>query len=222
MPCSAAFLAAVGWQAWFVLGLLVLVVVLFAREKPRFDVVAGLGVALLMIAGVLTPEQAFAGFGSPTIVMLAAVFVIGGALQETAVLDLIGARLVRILPRGEGWLVFGLMTVAATLSAFMNNTSVTAMLVPLVVGLARRTSVSASRLLLPMAFASILGGTCTLIGTSTNLAVSAFVGARSGLRPFGLFEMTGLGIAFVGTGILFMVLIGRHLLPRHAEEDLTL
>jgi di/tricarboxylate transporter len=221
MLLPEVLLAATGWQAWLVIGLLILVVVLFARETLRFDLVGVLGLALLMIFGVLTPEQAFAGFGSPIIVMLGAVFIIGGALQETAVLDLIGERLVRVLPRGEGWLVLGIMLVAATLSAFMNNTSVTAMLVPLVIGLAKRSAVSPSRLLLPMAFASILGGTCTLIGTSTNLAVSASISARAGLQPFGLFEMTGLGMAFVGFGIAFMVLIGRHLLPRHAEEDLA-
>src|SRR5690554_5390269 len=141
----------VGWQAWTVLGLLTLMVVLFATEKLRVDVVALVGLTALMLLGILTPEQAFAGFGNPTIVMLAAVFLIGGALQETGMLDLIGSRLVQYLPQGEFWLILGLMSVASLLSAFMNNTSVTAMLIPLVGGLARRTSLSPSRLLMPVA-----------------------------------------------------------------------
>jgi di/tricarboxylate transporter len=211
----------VGWQAWAVLGLLTLVVVLFATEKLRVDVVALLGVTALMLLGILTPEQAFAGFGNPTLVMLAAVFLIGGALQETGILDLIGSRLVQYLPQGEFWLILGLMLVASLLSAFMNNTSVTAMLVPLVAGLARRTSLSPSRLLMPVAFAAILGGTCTLIGTSTNLAVSGYLAGRGGMQPLGLFETTRIGVILVAVGVAYMVFIGRHLLPRYPEEDLA-
>ncbi len=209
------------WHPWAVLALLAVVIILFATEKLRIDFIALLGVAALIGLGVLTPEQAFAGFGNITIVVLASVFIIGAALQETGVLDLVGTHLVRWLPRGEFWLVLALMVVTAALSAFMNNTSVTAMLIPLVVGVARRTDVSPSRLLMPMAFASILGGTCTLIGTSTNVAVSGYLSKWSGMEPFGLFEMTHIGVILVLAGVLFMTLIGRHLLPRHPGEDLA-
>jgi di/tricarboxylate transporter len=208
-----------GWQAWAVLGLLVAVVALFASERLRVDIIALLGVGALIVLGILRPEQAYAGFGSPTIIMLGAVFMIGGAMQETGVLDLVGTRLVRWLPRGEFWLVLGLMIVAAVLSAFMNNTSVAAMLTPLIASLARSAKVAASRLLMPMAFASILGGTCTLIGTSTNVAVSGYLGSRGGLSPLGLFETTRVGIILVGVGIAFMAFVGRHLLPRHRDEE---
>lgn len=211
----------VGWQAWAVLALLVLVVALFAAEKLRVDFVAVLGISGLLLLGILSPQQAFAGFGSPTIVMLASVFLIGGALQETGVLDYIGSRLIGHLPRGEFWLVLGLMIVASMLSAVMNNTSVTAMLVPIVATVARTTGVSPSRLLMPVAFAAILGGTCTLIGTSTNVAVSGYLSARGGMRPLGLFETWQIGVILVVVGIGYMVLFGRHLLPRHREEDLA-
>ncbi|MCC6234389.1 MAG: SLC13 family permease [Verrucomicrobiales bacterium] len=209
------------WHAWAVLALLLVVVVLFAIEKLRVDLVALIGLCALIGMGILTPDEAFGGFGTSTLVMLASVFVIGGALQETGVLEWLASRLIRFLPRTEGWQVLGLMIVAAALSAFMNNTTVTAMLVPLSVGLARRTGVAPSRLLMPLAFASILGGTCTLIGTSTNVAVSGYVSTKAGLAPFGLFEITPLGLVFVGVGVAYMVLVGRHLLPRHPEEDLA-
>lgn len=210
-----------GWAAWAVLGLLALQVGLFAWERIRVDVAALLGMVLLLLLRIVNPEEAFAGFGSPTIIMLASVFIIGAALQETGFLEMVGTRWVGWLPPGEGWMVFGVMALAAVLSAFMNNTSVTAMLVPLLGGLARRNQVSPSRLLMPAAFGAILGGTCTLIGTSTNVAVSGFVSTRAGLPPFGLFEMTAVGVILVGVGIAYMVLVGRRFLPRHPEEDLA-
>ncbi len=209
------------WEPWAVLATLVGVLFLFATERFRVDVAALLGVAVLMLTGILAPEEAFAGLGSPTIVMLGAVFIVGGAMQESGVLDLVGGRLVRLLPRSEFWMVTGLMLVAAVLSAFMNNTSVAAMLVPLVLGIARRVRLSASRLLIPVAFASILGGTCTLIGTSTNLAVNAFMVKQAQMAPMGLFETTAPALVLVVAGIVFMAVLGRFLLPKSVVEDLT-
>ncbi|MFN0068306.1 MAG: SLC13 family permease [Limisphaerales bacterium] len=210
-----------GWQAWFVLALLAVVVTMFAREKPRVDLAALLGVAALILARILTPEQAFAGFGSPVIITLASVFVLGGALQATGVLDVLGAWVVRRLGQGELALTLGLMALAAALSAVMNNTTVTAMLTPLTVGLALKAGLSPSRLLMPIAFASILGGTCTLIGTSTNLAVSGFIAQQAGLAPIGLFEITPVGLILVASGMLLLGTVGRALLPRPAPGSLA-
>ncbi|MGE4179379.1 MAG: SLC13 family permease [Limisphaerales bacterium] len=207
------------WEPWAVLTMLGAMLYLFASERFRVDVIALLGVTLLMLTGILEPEEAFAGLGSPTIVMLGAVFIVGGAMQESGVLDLVGGRLVRILPRGEFWMVTGLMLVAAILSAFMNNTSVAAMLVPLVLGVARKARLSPSRLLIPIAFASILGGTCTLIGTSTNLAVNAFMVKQANMEPMGLFETTAPALVLVVAGIVFMAMFGRLFLPKTGIED---
>lgn len=212
---------AVSWQPWLVLGTLAGLMYLFATERFRVDVVALLGLVALMLTGILSPEEAFAGLGSPTIVMLGAIFVVGGAMQESGVLDLVGGKLVSLLPRSEFWLVTGLMLVAAILSAFMNNTSVAAMLVPLVLGMARRARVSSSRLLIPVAFGTILGGTCTLIGTSTNLAVNAYMVKQAQMAPMGLFETTAPALVLVVAGIVFMALFGRFLLPRSGVEELT-
>ncbi len=209
------------WQAWAVLGLLAGMVGLFATERIRVDVVALLGLVSLVFLGILSADEAFAGFGSETLVMLGAVFLIGAAFQEAGVLDALGSRIIRLLPRGEFWMVLGLMMIASGLSAFMNNTSVTAVLVPLVGSLARRTNLSPSRLLMPVAFASILGGTCTLIGTSTNVAVSGYLARRTDLGPVGLFEISPVGMVLVVIGILYMACLGRFFLPRHREADLA-
>jgi di/tricarboxylate transporter len=218
---AGAVAAVPGWHAWMVLALLAGMVGLFASEKLRVDVVALLGLLALILLGILSSEEAFAGFGSDTLVMLGSVFLIGAAFQEAGVLDAVGSRLIRYLPRGEFWMVIGLMMVSSGLSAFMNNTSVTAVLVPLTISLARRTGLSPSRLLMPVAFASILGGTCSLIGTSTNVAVSGYLARRTDLGPMGLFEMSPVGMVMVVIGIVFMACLGRFFLPRYKEEDLA-
>lgn len=203
-----------------VLGLLVLALVLFASEYLSVDVITLLLLLGLIAAGILKPEEAFAGFSQEVIIIIASIFVLSGALQETGVMDAAGAILLRIAGSGEKRLLIALMLVAASMSAFINNTTVVAMLVGPVVSLARKARISASRLLLPLAFASILGGTCTLIGTSTNMAVSGFV-ARTGMQPIGLFEITPVGLILVAVGILYLLFVGRHLLPNTLDPSLA-
>lgn len=205
-------------QIALVLGLLLLAIVLFAREKLPADIITLLLLVALVGSGVLTTAEAFAGFSSDIIIILGSIFVISGALQETGLLDAIGERLVRLGRAGSKRLLLLLMGSAASISAFMNNTTVAAMLVPPVIGMARNAKTSPSRLLMPLAFASILGGTCTLIGTSTNVAVSGYI-AKSQLQPLGLFEITPIGLVIVAVGITYMVLIGQRFLPDHKEES---
>lgn len=205
-------------QIALVLGLLLLAIVLFAREKLPADIITLLLLVALVGGGVLTTAEAFAGFSSDIIIILGSIFVISGALQETGLLDAIGERLVRLGRTGSKRLLLLLMGSAASISAFMNNTTVAAMLVPPVIGMARIAKTSPSRLLMPLAFASILGGTCTLIGTSTNVAVSGYI-AKSQLQPLGLFEITPIGLVIVAVGITYMVLIGQRFLPDHKEES---
>lgn len=204
----------------FVLGLLLLAIVLFATEKLSVDVITLLLLIALVTSGVLTPAQAFAGFSSEIIIILGSIFVISGALQETGVLDLFGARLMKLAAGGANRLLLLLMPASAAVSAFMNNTTVTAMLQPPVIGMARRANLSPSKLLMPLAFASILGGTCTLIGTSTNVAVSGYI-AAAGMQPLGLFEITPIGLVIVAVGIAYIMFIGKRLLPDHRDTSLT-
>lgn len=204
----------------FVLGLLVLAIALFATERISVDLITFLLLIALVTSGVLAPKEAFEGFSNDIIIILGAIFVISGALQETGVLDLLGARILKLAGTSQNSLLLLLMSSTAAVSAFMNNTTVTAMFLPPTIGVARRAKLGASRLLMPLAFASILGGTCTLIGTSTNVAVSGYI-KKAGMPELGMFEITPIGLVIVVVGMAYMMVIGRRLLPEQKEVSLT-
>jgi di/tricarboxylate transporter len=202
-----------------VLGLLVVAVVLFATEKVPVDVIT-VGLLLVLTSlGILTPTEAFSGYGSDFIIMLASIFVVGAAMQKAGVLELIGHRLFSLTQNRMKSLPAILMTAVSLTSAFMNNTTVTAMFVAPVVGLARKLRISPSKLLMPVAFASILGGTCTVIGTSTNVAVNAYL-AKNGYEPFGMFDFAPIGLVLCLIGVLFLATFGMRLLPDYQEVDM--
>jgi di/tricarboxylate transporter len=204
----------------FVLALFVLAVVLFAAERFPVDVVTLGLVVLLVLGGVLTPREAFAGFGSELVIMLGAIFVAGAALQRSGVLQWLADLALKAGGESEARLTATLMVVAGAVSAFMNNTAVTAMFLVPVLGMAKRRGLSPSRLLMPLAFASILGGTCTLIGTSTNIAVSSVL-ADAGWKPVGMFEIAPVGLVLLGAGAVYMVVAGRRWLPQTPLEPVT-
>ncbi len=204
----------------FVLALLLLAIALFATERISVDLITFLLLIALVTSGILAPAEAFAGFSNDIIIILGAIFVISGALQETGVLDLLGARILKLAGTSQNNLLLLLMSSTAAVSAFMNNTTVTAMFLPPTIGVARRAKLNASRLLMPLAFASILGGTCTLIGTSTNVAVSGYI-KKAGMPELGMFEITPIGLVIVVVGMAYMMLIGKRLLPEHKETSLT-
>ena len=208
------------WQIAVVLMLLIVAVMLFSRENVPVDLITLMLLLVLIGTGVLSAREAFAGFSSDIIIMLASIFVLSGALQETGVLDALGARLLKVATGSENRLLLVLTSVISGLSAFMNNTVVTAMFVGPVMGLAQKARVSPSKLMIPLAYASILGGTCTLIGTSTNIAVSNFIAGQN-LKPLGLFEITPVGLILVAVGIAYLLLVAKHLLPSNPEESLT-
>ena len=195
-----------------VLILLVVIVILLSTEYISPDFVALGLLVILVMAKILTVEEAFRGFGSEFIVMLASVFIVGEALQQNGIIDLAVSRLSRIksLPI---WLLTGLvMFFAAGISAFMNNTTVSAILVAPLVSMSRQLKVSPSKLLMPMAFAALMGGTCTLIGTSTNIAGNAYL-IKQGYTPMTMFELTPLGVPMTIISILFMAFVGIKLIP---------
>ena len=203
------------------LGLLVLAIILFATEKISVDIVTLIMLVILVVSGIITPAQAYAGFSSDFIVILASVFVLGAALEDTGVLDFMISRLVKVASSSSNLLLSLVYIVAGGLSAFMNNTTVTAMFVTPLVGVSRKANFSSSRILMPLAYAAILGGTCTLIGTSTNVAVSCYL-AKEGYEEIGLFEITPVGLVIFAVGFLYMVTIGKWLLPRNkSEQNLT-
>jgi di/tricarboxylate transporter len=207
-------------QIAIVYGLLIAAIVLFSMERISVDIVTLLLLIGLMITGILTPEEAFSGFSNDIIVILVSIFVLSGALQQTGIVDTLGARLHQIAGGSTNRLILALMATVGGLSAFMNNTTATAIFIPPTLGAARQRKTSPSKLLMPLAYASVMGGTCTLIGTSTNIAVSGFI-AKSGMEPLSMFEITPLGLIMLGCGILYMVFVGKRLLPDHRDESLT-
>ncbi|MDQ3135495.1 MAG: SLC13 family permease, partial [Acidobacteriota bacterium] len=164
--------------------------------------------------------EAFAGFSKNITIILASIFIISGALQRTGIMDAMGARLYKLTGRSQSRVLLTVMTAVGGISGFMNNTTATAIFVSPVIGLANRADISASKLLLPMAYASILGGTCTLIGTSTNIAVSGFI-EQSGMTPLTMFEVTPIGVMLVVIGIAYLMFVGARMLPDRKDESLT-
>ncbi len=195
-----------------VLILLLVALVLFATEKLPVDVVGLILVICLVLFGILKVDQALEGFGDSIIITIGGLFVLTGGLVKTGLIDLIGRKLFRIAGDNEFLLVFLIMMVGTIASTFMNNTTAAAMLIPFVLGLAERARISPSKLLMPLAFGTILGGSCLLIGTSTNLAVSGSL-SRYNMEPFSMFELTPVGVVIALLGIIYMMFIGRRLLP---------
>lgn len=203
-------------QIAFVLILLLIALVVLATEALPIEQVALLLTAVLAASGILGAETAFQGFASETVVMLACVMVLSRRLTDSGLLARISARLQREAdPRPRGMLA-SLMAVSAGLSSVITNTSTTAVLIPVVLEMARRIKVHPGRLLMPVAFASMMGGSATLIGTSTNLAASGVL-SRLGLAPFGVFEFALVGITISIAGIVLLTLLGPWLLPGNAQ-----
>ena len=200
-----------------VLGILVVSLILFISEVIRMDVVALLVLGTLFIAQQIDANQAFAGFSNSAVITVWAMFILSEGLTRTGIADIIGRQVMRIGGSREVTLIFVIMVTGAVLSAFMNNIGVAALMLPVVVEVARRTGVAASRLLMPLAYSTLLGGLMTLIGTPPNLLISESM-VLGGHEPFGLFDFTPIGGAVMIIGVLFVVVGGRFLLPKRIVE----
>ena len=197
-----------------VLGVLIVSLILFVSEIIRMDLVALLVLGALAIFGVVSTEQAFAGFSNSAVITVWAMFILSEGLTRTGIADIIGRQVMRAGGNREMPMILVIMVTGAVLSAFMNNIGVAALMLPVVVDVARRTGIPASRLLMPLAYSTLLGGLMTLIGTPPNLLISEALG-QSGRAPFELFDFFGIGSVVMITGVLFVALIGRFLLPSH-------
>ncbi|MCG2770080.1 MAG: SLC13 family permease [Anaerolineae bacterium] len=187
-------------------------VVLFSLERVPADVTA-LGILLfLVLTGLLPSREAFAGFGSDVVVMMLGLLILMEALSRTGVTSLAGRALQRWGEGNTERLLLVVMVAAVTLGAFMSNTAATAFFLPIVIGLARRAKVSAAKLLMPLAFASILASSITLVSTSTNIIVSGLM-VEQGLPPMGMFELAPVGVPIAIAGVVYMFVLGRRLVP---------
>lgn len=198
------------------LGLLVAGLVLFAWELLPIEVTAFLMLAALMVAGVVSADQALAGFSNPAVITIGSLFVLSHALTKTGVVAL-GAERLAAWAGHRHWLGVALLLAAvAVLSGFLNNTAIVAIFIPLVLDLCTKLQLSPSKVLIPLSYASIFGGTLTLIGTSTNLLVSS-IARDAGQRPFGMFEFAPIGAVFLVLGLVYTLLFARRLLPATVE-----
>ena len=200
-----------------VLGILVISLILFISEVVRMDVVALMVLGSLFIAGQIDANQAFAGFSNSAVITVWAMFILSEGLTRTGIADIIGRQVMRIGGSREFTLIFVIMVTGAVLSAFMNNIGVAALMLPVVVEVARRTGVAASRLLMPLAYSTLLGGLMTLIGTPPNLLISESL-VQGGFEPFALFDFTPLGGIVMVIGVVFVAVLGRFLLPSVSGE----
>jgi di/tricarboxylate transporter len=200
-----------------VLGILATSLILFVSEVIRMDLVALLVLCALAVTGLVSATDAFAGFSNSAVITVWAMFILSEGLTRTGIADIIGRQVIRLAGRREIAMIVVIMVTAAVLSAFMNNVGVAALMLPVVVDVARRTRISPSRLLMPLAYATLLGGLTTMIGTPPNLLVSEVM-AQNGYEPFGLFDFTPLGGSIMIIGVLFIALIGRLWLPRTKSD----
>ncbi len=196
----------------FLFLILAVMVVLFLTEKIPVDLTAFLGLVVLIFSGFVKADEAFTGFASSAVITMLSIFIVSASLLHTGMADMVGARIYAWVGSREVPLIITIMLVAGILSAFMNNIAAAAVLLPTVASVARRAGLSPSRLLMPLAFGAILGGTTTLVGTPPNILVGAMLTAR-GMKSFELFDFAPLGIILLVLGIIFMATIGRRLLP---------
>jgi di/tricarboxylate transporter len=201
------------------LSIIVIALILFATDKLRVDVIALLVLLSVGLLGLIDPEEVFEGFSNPAVITVWAVYIVSGGLFRTGVADFMGRLILKISGTKEISLIASIMLICGIISAFMNNVGATAMLLPAVVGISRQTKVPVSKLLIPLSFSSLLGGKMTLIGTPANILATNILADR-GLPTLGFFDFTPIGVIVLITGILYMVVVGRHLLPvRESGED---
>ncbi len=197
---------------WFVVGLLVWLLYTFVREKWSPDIVVGIAVTALLATGLLNTKEVLSVLSNSAPITIACMFIISAALERTGCIDSLGNWLGQLVGDNQTRILAGIMLTALAVSAFLNNTPVVAILTPVAIALAKRASSSPSKLLIPLSYATVLGGMLSMIGTSTNILVDG-VARKAGLEPFGMFEITPAALAFCAVGFIYLMLFSNRLLP---------
>jgi di/tricarboxylate transporter len=192
-------------------------IVLFVLDRLRLDIVAVISLLALMLTGLVTTQEALAGFADPIVIIIAGLFVVGAGIYYTGVANEMGHLLAKLGGTSEVRILIYVMLLVALLSAFMSSTGAVAVLLPVVLSLARDAKIMPSKLLMPLAFGSLIGGMLTLIGTPPNLVVSEEL-ASMGLTPFSFFAFTPIGLVVLVVGIAYMAIVGRRVLGRRTHR----
>lgn len=206
-----------GWEAWFSIATVAAAFALLALTRIGPDLILLSALAVLIVSGVLPPEKALAGFANEGMITVGVLFVVAAGLSETGGLAWIAQRALGV-PRTVGGAQARIIIPVAVMSAFLNNTPLVAMALPVVGDWARKYGLPASKLLIPLSYAAILGGVCTLVGTSTNLVVSGLM-IDAGLPRMGVFDISRVGVPCAAAGIAFLLLCGRRLLPDRSSPS---
>lgn len=200
--------------------LLLVVAILFVTEKLPLAVTSVFAAIACWVLGLVPIEEVFLGLADSTVVLFGGMFIVGAAMFYTGLAQDIGSQVVKLFGTGEVTLMIGIMIIAAVMSAFLSNTGTTACLIPVVIGICKEAHLPVSRQMMPLAFAAGLGGTCTLIGTPPNIIANvALKAAGMGELQFGFFEYAWIGIPITVAGILYMLFLGRFLLPKTEAND---
>jgi len=200
------------WETIFVFVLLAATFAMLVWEKFSVDLVAMGALGTLLIAGILTPGEAFKVFGNDAVITVACMFILSAALERTGVIETIGRKLDRFVGKKDWSMLLVVLPIVALISAFINNTPVVVVFMPILISLAAARGLKPSKLLIPLSFVSILGGTCTLIGTSTNILVSS-TAKQMGEPPLTMFELGKVGLILTLAGVAYLLTVGRKLLP---------
>lgn len=213
-----SWLESMPYQPFLVLCILFASLILFITEKFSVDLVALLVLLALLVTGLVPDRDILDGFSSPATITVACMFILSAGLQRTGVVRWIAQTIGIVAGKGRGRLSLVLQTTCGAMSAFINNTAAVAVLLPVTMSLAKERGINPSKILMPLSFAAQFGGTCTLIGTSTNLLVNSLA-KDAGLRGFNMFEFTELGLICFAVGTLYMLMASRFLLPERTDAD---
>lgn len=209
---------AITTDMWIIFALLFVAVILFINERISFDVTALIILSTLLLTGILSPEEGFSGFSNVATITIANMFILSEGLRRTGALNRVGAWFSE-LGKQNYWIAVGsMMLIIGAVSGFINNTAAVAIFIPIVIQVANDLDESPSRLLMPLSFAAMFGGVCTLIGTSTNILVSS-IAEEHNLAAFSMFEFAPAGLIFFGVGMIYMFTAGIRLIPKRRKND---
>ncbi len=205
-------------ELYLTVAIIIIGIILFVRDYFSIDTTSILIMALFIVSGVLSPEEGFSGFNHPATITLGCMFVVSAAIFKSGLIDGLSAKLIKIARLNYFFALISLSITAAVLSAFINDSAVVAILIPVALLVCRETGISPARILIPISFSALFGGTCTLIGTSTNILVSGYA-EKLGSEGFGMFEFSLLALCLLALGLTYIFVLGPILLPKRSSPE---